>query len=74
MGVDGWTKLLACNNTQAASYYIHDTHAVSNYVLLLLNTKFGMPLRLTVQYQLNNKPLVYQQWIIVYLIVIICSQ
>ena len=46
-----------CDNTQATSYYIHymhDTHAVSDYVLLLHNTKFFTPLTLTVQYQLNK--------------------
>ena len=49
---------LACDNTQAVSYYInyiHDTQAVSDYVLLLHNTKFGMPFRLTIQCQLNKK-------------------
>ena len=74
MGVCGWSKLLVCDSTQAASYYIHYIHktqAVSDYVLLLHNTKFGMPLRLTVQCQLNKKPLMCQQLIIVYLIVII---
>ena len=78
MGVYGWFKLLPCDNTQAVSYYIHyihDTHAVSDYVLVLHNTKFSMPLRLTVQCQLNKKnTLMYQQLIIVYIIVIICSQ
>ena len=44
MGVYGWSKLLACDNTQDMSYYIHyiyNTHAVSDYVLILHNTKFG---------------------------------
>ena len=55
MYVYGWSKLLVCDNTQAVSYYTHDTHAVSDYVLLLHNTKFGMPLWLTVQCELNKK-------------------
>ena len=45
--VYGFSKLLACDKIQALSYYIHyihDTHAVSDYVLLFHNTKFGMPL------------------------------
>ena len=55
-----WSKLIACQNIHAASYYIHyihDTQEVSNYVLLLHNTKSGMKLRLTVQCQLNKKHL-----------------
>ena len=66
-----------CDNTHAMSYYIHDTHyihdtfAVSDYVH---KTKFCMPLRLTVQCNLNQKTLMYQLLIIVDLIVIICSQ
>ena len=70
-------KLLASDNTQATPYfmhYIHDTQAVSDYVLLLHNIKFGMPLRLNVQYQSHKKTLMYQQLIIVYLIVIRSSQ
>ena len=77
MGVYGWSKLHGCNNTKAGTYYkhyIHDTHAVSDYVLLLHNKKFSMPLRLTIQCQLNKTLLMYLQLIIVYLIVIICSQ
>ena len=54
--------------------HIHDTHAVSDYVLLLHNTKFRLPLRLTVQCQLNKKTFMHQQLIIVYLIIIICNQ
>ena len=69
-----WSKLLVCDNTQAVSYYIHDTQTVSDYVLLLHNTKFAMPLRLAIQCQLNKKPLMYQKLIIVYFIVIMCSQ
>ena len=77
MGVNGRSKLLACDNTHAVSYYIHyihDTYAVSDYVSVLHNTKFHMPLRLTIKCQLNKIPLMYQQLIIVYLNEIICSQ
>ena len=35
--------------------YLDDTHAVSDYVLWLHNTKFHMPLRLTIKCQLNKK-------------------
>ena len=62
---------------QALSYYIHyihDIHTVSDCVLLLHNTKFGMILSLTVQCQLNKNSLMYQELIIVYLIVTMCSQ
>ena len=54
--------------------YVHDTHAVSDYVLLLHNTEFSRPLRLIVQCQLNKKPLMCQQLIIIYIIVIKYSQ
>ena len=57
MYVCGWSKLLVCDNTQVALYYIHyihDTHAVSDYVLLLRNPNLGMPPRLTIQCQLKK--------------------
>ena len=52
-GPTPWSKLLAkCHIT-----YVYDTHAVLDNVLLLHNTKFGMPLRLTVQCELNKNHL-----------------
>ena len=53
-------------------HYIHDTHACGVRLCALLHdTMFGMPLRLSVQCQLNKKLLIYQQLIIVYLIVLL---
>ena len=67
MYVYGLSELLiVCGDTHAAwdyTHYVQDTHAVSDYVLLLHNTKFSMPLRLTVQCQLNKEQLMYQQLI-----------
>ena len=70
MYVYGWSKLLVRDNTQAASYCIRyrgDMQAVSDYELLLHNTKYANQTHCTMSVK-QKKTLMYQQLIIIYLI------